>query len=76
MYGKFRPTEVLIALFKCLLHNNMNRLKNIKASFAQLIVQNEGAINDARRIKLNEQIKLWSLRTFTAIVLMEDNVPV
>jgi len=54
----------------------MNRLKNIKASFAQLIVQNEGAINDSRRIKLNEQIKLWPLRTCTAIVLMEDNVPV
>ena len=44
--GKSRPSEVLIASFKCFVRNNMNRLKDINASFGQLVVQSDG---DARR---------------------------
>ena len=47
--GKSRPIEILVALFKCLLHNNMNRLKIIKSSLGQIIVQNEAVVNDVRR---------------------------
>jgi hypothetical protein len=47
--GKSRSIEILVDLFKCLLHNNTNRFKIIRTSFGQIIVQNEAAINDARR---------------------------